>query len=584
MWNYAGRQNDIEGQGDPKNGNWVSGIDFIDNNIRGLGDIDARKAEGFNDGYKNTPSRNQLYMLPFVLGVLGLIFQFNRNKRDGIVVLVLFFFTGIATAIYLNMAPLQPRERDYAFAGSTYAYAVWIGLGVLMINEWLKRYLKGATGGVVAIVLCLAAAPVLMAAEEWDDHDRSKKRLAHATGTNVLSSCAPNAILFTFGDNDTYPLWYLQEVEGFRKDVRIINMSLLGIDWYIEQLNHRINDAMPVPMIWDREHYMGDRRNYMRYVKSPQIPSDRYFNLAEICNFIVSDNPDAKVQLSDGSRENFMPTRNFFIPPMSKAELVAKGLVAATDTARISTEMRFTFPKEIAYKDDLATLNIVAAIAQQGWDRPIYFSGGLPGDNYIGMDDYMRLEGVVYRLMPYKMQSLTPGSMMGEIGSINVEKSLDLFLNKFTWGNAHRNDVYFDEKNRLMFMAYKMQGSRLAIELSAMGRNEEAKQVLDKVKKGISEYAYPYDVMAYTMAMAYYTIGDKASGREIALKMSKLAADELAYYQTLKDDGRASLAGEFSRMTQIIGSLSMTAKENGETETAEQLEAQARMMQARMGR
>ena len=423
-----------------------------------------------------------------------------------------------------------------------------------------------------------------MASEEWDDHDRSKKRLAHATATNVLSSCEPNAILFTFGDNDTYPLWYLQEVEGYRTDVRIINMSLLGIDWYIDQLNNKANDAPPVPMTWKREHYLGDRRNYMRYVKSPQIPSDRFFNLGEICNFIVSDNPDAKVQMSDGSRENFLPTRNFFIPSMSKEELVAKGLATAADTARISTDVRFTFPKEIAYKDDIATLNIVSAIAQQGWDRPIYFSGGLPGDNYIGMDEYMRLEGVVYRLLPYKMQSLTPGSMMGEIGSINVEKSLDLFLNKFSWGNADRNDVYFDEKNRLMFMAYKMQGSRLAIELSAMGRNEDAKKVLDKVKKGISEYAYPYDVMAYTMAMAYYTIGDKANGSEIAMKLSKLATDELAYYQTLRDDGRASLSGEFSRMTQIIGSLSMTARENGDKETSEKLEAQAKMMQARMGR
>ncbi len=584
MWNYAGRQNDIEGQGDPKNGNWISGIKFIDKNLRGLGDIDARKAEGYNDGYKNTPSRNELYLLPFLLGIAGLVFQFNRNKRDGFVVLVLFFFTGIATAVYLNMTPLQPRERDYAFAGSTYAFAVWIGLGVLMINQWFQRFLKGNTGAALAIVLCLAAVPVLMAAEEWDDHDRSKKRLAHATATNVLSSCEPNAILFTFGDNDTYPLWYLQEVEGYRTDVRIINMSLLGIDWYIDQLNNRINDGMPVPMTWKSEHYLGDRRNYMRYVKSPQIPSDRYFNLQEICNFIVSDNPDAKVQMSDGSRENFLPTKNFFIPAMSKEELVAKKLVSPSDTARISTEVRFTFPKDIAYKDDLATLNIISAIAAQGWDRPIYFSGGLPGDNYIGMDDYMRLEGVVYRLLPYRIQSLTPPGMMGEIGSINVEKSLDLYLNKFSWGNAHRNDVYFDEKNRLMFMAYKMQGSRLAIELSAMGRNDDAKKVLDKIKKGISEYAYPYDVMAYTMAMAYYTIGDKGNGKEIALKLSKNATDEMAYYQTLKEDGKAALSGEITRTMQIIGSLSHTAKENGDAETGKQLEAQAQMMQARIGR
>ncbi|MCB0696656.1 MAG: DUF2723 domain-containing protein, partial [Chitinophagaceae bacterium] len=368
MWNYAGRQNDIEGQGDPKNGNWISGITAIDNGLFGKGDIDARTATGYNDGYKNTPSRNELYMLPFALGIIGLIFQFNKNKRDGYTVLVLFFFTGIATAIYLNMSPLQPRERDYAFAGSTYAFAIWIGLGVLMVNEWFQKFLKGNAGSALAVILCLVAVPALMAKEEWDDHDRSKKTLAHSTATNVLSSCEKNAILFTFGDNDTYPLWYLQEVEGYRTDVRIINMSLLGIDWYIEQLTNRINDAMPVPMVWQKKDYVGDRRNYMRYVKSPQIPSDRYFNLNEICNFIISDNPDAKVQMSDGSRENFLPSKNFFLPALSKDELVAKHLVSPADTNYISTDVRFTFPKDIAYKDDLAAINIIAAIAAEGWE------------------------------------------------------------------------------------------------------------------------------------------------------------------------------------------------------------------------
>lgn len=580
MWNYSGRQNDIEGQGDPMNGNWVSGIKIIDKNLRGLGDVNARSAEGYNDGYKNNPARNELYMLPFILGVLGLIFQFNRNNRDGFTVLVLFFFTGIATAIYLNMPPLQPRERDYAFAGSTYSFAIWIGLGVLMLNQWFQKIVKGNPGSALAVVLSLVAVPALMASEEWDDHDRSKKRLAHATATNVLNSCEPNAILFTFGDNDTYPLWYMQEVEGFRTDVRIINMSLLGIDWYIEQLTNKINDGLPVPMLWKREHYVGDRRNYMRYVKSPQIPADKYFNLGEICNFIVSDNPDAKVQMSDGSRENFIPTKNFFLPAMSKEELVAKKMVSANDTARISTDIRFTFPKDIAYKDDIATLNIIAAIAAQGWDRPIYFSNGLPGDNYIGMDDYMRLEGVVYRLMPYKIQSLSP-NMMGEIGSVNVEKSYDLFVNKYNWGNAERNDVYFDEKNRLMFAAYRINSSRIAMELHAMGKTKEAKAVLDKVKKGISESAYHYDATAYYMAIGYYSIGDKKTGKEIAMRLAKNAADMVSYYQTLKDDGKAAAQSDVTRSIQITGSLSAVATQNGDIETGKELEAQVNMMRTR---
>lgn len=577
MWNYAGRQNDIEGQGDPKNGNWISGIDLVDNTLRGLGDIDARTAEGYNDGYKNTPSRNELYMLPFLLGVAGLIFQFNKNYRDGFTVMVLFFFTGIATAIYLNMYPLQPRERDYAFAGSTYAYAIWIGLGVLMVNDLFQRFMKGKVGGILAITLCLVAVPTLMAKEEWDDHDRSKKRLAHATATNVLSSCEPNAILFTFGDNDTYPLWYMQEVEGFRTDVRIINMSLLGIDWYIEQLKYKINDAMPVPMVWDKEHFVGDRRNYMRYVKSPQIPTSRYFNLKEICDFMITDNPDAKVQMSDGSRENYIPSKNFFIPSMSKEELVAKKLAAPKDTARISTEVKFTFPKDIAYKDDIATLNIVAAIASEGWERPIYFSGGLPGDNYIGMDEYMRLEGVVYRLLPYKMQDTGP-AVPGEMGSVNADKCYDLFMNTYDWGNAERNDVYFDEKNRLMFAAYRINSGRIAMELDALGRNKEAKEVLDRVKNGISESSYHYDATAYYMAIAYFNIGDKATGREMAMKLAKNASDEVNYYLTLEEDGKASMSGDLQRSLQIVGSLANTAKQAGDEETGKELEEMVMML------
>ncbi|HTM65654.1 MAG TPA: DUF2723 domain-containing protein, partial [Flavipsychrobacter sp.] len=258
MWNYAGRENDFQGHSpsDRKNGNWISGIKVIDNYR--VGDLDK-----MGDGYSNNKARNELYFLPFILGILGLVFQFNRNRKDGIVTFMLFFFTGIAIGIYLNMPPLQPRERDYAFAGSTYAFAIWIGLGVLMVNDWIQRLIKGSPGIYATILLCLLAVPTIMAKEEWNDHDRSQKTIARATAYNTLMSVAPNAILFTFGDNGSYPLWYLQEVEHIRPDVRIINTSLLGIDWYIDQLNYKTNDGDVVPMIWKKEDYVGDRHNYV---------------------------------------------------------------------------------------------------------------------------------------------------------------------------------------------------------------------------------------------------------------------------------------------------------------------------------
>lgn len=580
MWNYAGRQNDFEGQGDPKNGNWISGIGLIDNTLRGLGDVDARSADGYNDGYKNNPARNELYLLPFILGIVGMVFQFDKNWKDAITVLVLFFFTGIATAIYLNMPPLQPRERDYAFAGSTYAFAIWIGLGVLLVNQLFQKFAKGKAGGAIAIILCLLAVPTLMAKEEWDDHDRSRKYLAKATASNALNSCAPNAILFTFGDNDTYPLWYMQEVEGLRRDVRVINMSLLGIDWYIEQLNYRINDAMPVPMIWKREHYLGDRRNYMRYVNSPQIPSDRYFNLSEICEFMLSDNPNNKIALSDGSRENFIPSKNFYLPPLSKAELIAKGFITAADTNNIDTNIRWTLPKDISYKDDLATLQILAGIAAEGWERPIYFSGGLPGDNYVGLNDYMRLEGIVYRLMPFRARNIEP-PIAGEMGSINTDKSYDLFVNQYQWGNADRNDVYFDEKNRIMFAAYRINSARIAMELAGKGQKEKAKEVLDAVYNGIKESSYHYDATAYYLTLGYFRIGDKATAHELAMRIAKNASDDISYYQTLDDGGKTSLSGDIQRDLSIVGVLYQAASQYGDTETAEELKAQLDVLQAR---
>lgn len=395
MWNYAGRQNDFEGQGNPKDGNWITGIKPLDK-MMGRGDMDKMP-----DGYRNNAARNELYLLPFILGICGLVYQFNNKKEDGIITFVLFFFTGIAIAIYLNMPPLQPRERDYAFAGSTYAFAIWIGLGVLMVGDWVNRMVKGSAGAYAAVVLCLVAVPALMAKEEWDDHDRSKKTLALATAVNALESCEKNAILFTFGDNDTYPLWYAQEVEGIRKDIRIINMSLLGIDWYIDQMNYRINDADAVPMIWKKKDYTGDRGNYVRYYNNPQLPQNRYFGLNEVLQFITSDDPQAKLQTMGGESENYLPSRNLFISN-DKATLVKNGILKAADTGFVTTELKFTFPKDIATKDDLACLNMIAGIAAEGWKRPIYFGGGLPGDNYEGLQDYMQLEGVVYRLMPYK--------------------------------------------------------------------------------------------------------------------------------------------------------------------------------------
>lgn len=568
MWNYSGRQNDIEGQGGPRDGNWITGIKPIDK-FMGRGDMDK-----LPDGMKNNGARNELYLLPFILGVLGLVYQFNNHKKDGIIVFMLFFFTGIAIAIYLNMTPLQPRERDYAFAGSTYAFAIWIGLGVLMLNEWIQKILKGNAGAMLTILLSLLAVPTLMAKEEWNDHDRSKKTLALATAKNTLSSCAPNAILFTFGDNDTYPLWYAQEVEGFRKDIRIINTSLLGISWYIDQLQYKINDADAVPMIWKKKDYMGPLRNYMRYSENPQIPKDRYFDLGEICNFIISDDPNNKALLQNGERENYIPSKNFTLNTLSKAQLVANGMLTAADTTNITTDMRFTFSKDVAYKDDLAILNIVAAIAKDGWKRPVYFgSGGMP-ENYQGMSDYMQQEGTVVRLVPYKkLQSLT--SNTGEVGFLDINKTYDLFAHKYTYGGAERKDVYFDEKNRQMLVTYRLSVSRLAEELSANGRQAQAIEVLDKVNANITHESYAYDVPTFYMVKAYYTAGKDGieKGRKLGNQLAENMEDNVRYIFTLSEDARNSMIDDVRRSFTIMNYLNSVAQQYGDKPQADALQA-----------
>lgn len=564
MWNYAGRQNDFEGQGESKNGNWISGIKPIDK-FFGRGDMDMMA-----DGYRNNGARNQLYFLPLILGIIGVVYQFNRRKRDGFVVAMLFFFTGIAIGIYLNMPPLQPRERDYAFAGSTYAFAIWIGLGVLMVYEWMTRVMKGPGAAYAATAICLLLVPGWMAKEEWDDHNRDRKTLARATAYNALMSCEKNAVLFTYGDNETYPLWYAQEIEGIRPDVRVINTSLLGIDWYVDQLNYRVNDADAVPMIWKRDDYIGDRHEYIRYVdkkmfpQAPDIPANQFFPITDICKFIIS--PENRLPIEE-EPVNYLPTRNILIPTPDKSALGV--LAAGMDSSTLSTDMRVTFSpnKGTFTKSDLAQLNIIAAVASQGWTRPLYFSNLQETDDYGNLNDFMKLEGTVYRLMPYK-QVRTGPSAPGEQGFVDVTKSLKLFNETYLWGNADRTDVYFDEKNRQNFIPYRLNVSRLADELVALNRRDEAIRVLDRVNKGITEHSYSYDFTGYYMALAYYHAGGMKQAATIAQKAADNARDDIRYTGSLSEADRESMGNEVQRDMSLMSGLAIEAIRSGDKATA----------------
>ncbi|MGN6601033.1 MAG: glycosyltransferase family 117 protein, partial [Ginsengibacter sp.] len=366
MWNFAGKQNDLEGidMGNVRDGNWLTGIPFWDN--ARLGDQSKMPQT-----LKDNKSHNKLFALPLLLGLLGLIYQYQKDKEDALVVGLLFFFTGIAIVIYLNQAGNQPRERDYAYAGSFYAFAIWIGIGVMWVKEMFDKYMNPKTSNYVAAGLCLLAVPVIMGSQEWNDHDRSQKTLARDIAKDYLESCAPNAILITFGDNDTYPLWFDQEVLGIRRDVRVINSSLLGTDWYLNELRYKINKSDPVPQIWSSDQVLGSNRDVIYYypdlpgAKVDQTqPMDLYTMMKD---YAGSDDPSKMYQASD-DMINIFPTKNVEVP-VDTALVRQNGTVNPDDT--ILSKITFTIPKNALLKNESAILNIIAA---NKWKRPIYFT------------------------------------------------------------------------------------------------------------------------------------------------------------------------------------------------------------------
>lgn len=521
MWNFSGKQNDVQGVGEKRNGNWITGINFIDN-------IRLGKQELMPDSLKNNQAHNKLFALPFILGVLGFTFQYYKNRKDWLVATLLFFFTGMAIVLYLNQAGPQPRERDYAYVGSFYAFAIWIGLGFYQVKEWFDKFLKGAVSSYAAAGLCMVAVPLLMAQQEWDDHDRSKKTLAPDLATNYLESCAPNAIVFTVGDNDTYPLWYAQEVKGVRPDVRVVNTSLLGTDWYINQLRYKVNESAPFDVIWNESQIAGDKRNVAYYIPYSQTPDTSYYDLLSLMKDQVgSDDPSKMYRTQGGDLLNFFPVKRVFVP-VDKNLVRANGTVSAKDS-NIVDQVKFEIAKGYLFKNDLAILNIIAA---NKWKRPIYFTQPLG----LGFDEYLRQDGLTWRLVP-----------LANVGNtVNVDWMLDKINNKFKYGSADKNGVYFDEENRRHLTSIRNAHTILAMNLNMLGRKEEAKKVLQRADKMISEKNMPYAMASrygndhneksIYFGMAAFEAGDAELAKKVLEQVKKDCQQQVAYYESLQDE------------------------------------------------
>ena len=522
MWNFAGRQNDIQGNGEPEHGNWITGISFIDDWM--LGDQSKMPAE-----LKANKGHNVFYCLPLLLGLIGLFWQAWRGQR-GIrqfwVVFFLFFMTGLAIVLYLNQTPQQPRERDYAYAGSFYAYAIWCGLGVLAIYDMLKKKLKGndvAVAGVVGVACMLV--PIQMASQTWDDHDRSGRYTCRDFGQNYLMTLQDkgNPIIFTNGDNDTFPLWYNQETEGVRTDARVCNLSYLQTDWYIDQMKRPAYDSPSVPITWPRIDFCSGTNDYIevRPAMKQQL-LDFYREYPKEARAAFGDEPFEVKNImkywvrSKDNDTHVIPTDTLYIT-IDKEAVRRSGMMMASDT--IPDRMVISLAgKRAIYKNDMMMLEM---LAQCNWERPLYVATTVGSDNYMNLGDNFVQEGLAYRITPFNTKA--PGAK-----NFDTEKVYNNVMNRFKWGGLDKPGLYIDETVMRMCYTHRHLLAQLAMQLIAEGQNAKAEKVLRKAEKVLPEYNVPYTFMsgAADMARAYALIGKKADAARI---LNKVWADAKSY-------------------------------------------------------
>jgi tetratricopeptide (TPR) repeat protein len=533
MWNFAGRQNDFMNMdGNSLNGNWESGIGFIDNARLGTPSSEIKVPDylGKNKG------KNHYYFLPLLLGLIGMLFHFKQNNQDALAVLLFFLFTGVLIIIYLNVVPFQPRERDYAYVGSFYAFAIWIGLGVLGIYDFLSKRMNSTASAGIATVVALII-PTLMAAENWDDHDRSGRFTALEVAKNYLESCDKNAILFTNGDNDTFPLWYAQEVQGIRTDIKVVNLSLFNTPWYIDQMKRASYDAAPIPSSLEHDDYRAGTRDYTPINERFKD----YVEVKDVVNFINSKSAKAKINTSAGLR-SYCPTKKLKLT-VNKEKV--KSFIPAEYQDRIVDELQFKLKGNGIFKNKLMVLDILANF---GWERPIYFAITVGRDNFMGLEKYFQLEGLAYRLVPYIAQSSD-----GQTGVVHTEKMYDRLVKNFQWGGFNNSDLYFDETNTRMVMNFRNNYSRLAEALLQKGETAKAIETLDKCMAEFPRDVVNLSYFALPIIDIYYKLGETEKGKEI---LAVMIDDYLTEIKYLKEFDRGSgLKQNIGITGQVLGSL-----------------------------
>jgi hypothetical protein len=518
MWNWSGRQNDLQGNGNVMDGNWVSGIPLIDN--ARLGDQSQLPAEN-----RNNPAHNRYYLLPLLAGLAGLFWQYRKDRKGLSLVLLLFLMTGLAIVTYLNQNPSQPRERDYAYAGSFYAWAMWIGMGVMLFFDLLRRFMKDYPAAVIPSAVLLAAVPLLLIAENYDDHDRSDRYTARDIASNYLSTCDENAILLTYGDNDSFPLWYIQDVEGFRTDVRVANLSYLQSGFYIETMSRKAFESDPLPFTLPPEKYVEGERVQLPVEDLIREPTP----IRKVVEFAGSDDPKAKVDLSGrGDFFNFIPVREFIVD-VDSAHVLATGAVRPWHADRMLIPMIWKFKGTMAIKDDLAVMDIMAG---NNWERPLYYATTVPGSTYIGLEDFFVLEGMAYRVSPIRIDPPAPG----ETGMVDTREMYENMMNSFRWGNAGEEGVYLDENNRRLFDVFRRQFARLSRALVLEGDTVRALAAAERGLGIVPPEKMPYDYFSIELAGALAMAGERERAEDIFNTITDNALASLSFIAALPDD------------------------------------------------
>ena len=559
MWNFVGRQDDVQGKYNDLHGNWLSGIEFIDE--ARLGSQDNLPSD-----VKNNKARNTYYFLPLILGIIGLVFQLSRDKKNFWVLLVFFLFTGIALKIYLNERPFEPRERDYALVGSFYVFAIWIGIGAYALFDMLKKYLNPKFAAPLVIVVSLLAVPTILAKENWDDHDRSDKYTALAMAMKYLDSLDQNAILFTIGDNDTFALWYAQQIEEHRRDVRIINTSLFATDWYIDQMKRKAWESDPIPSQLEHHQYSYGTNDAVWY---QPITSDT-MDIGTWMDWIASDDPRTQAELMSGQWVNTFPTKDIRIP-VNKENVLKYGIVEPEDAELIVDHIDIHLEGDILYKNRLLMLDI---IANNDWKRPIYFTGGSFGDDdYLWMKDYLQLDGVAYKLVPI----YTPVDERNpfDMGRIDSEKMYDIVLG-WDWGNSGSTEIYHDPETRKNAITYRSNLARLVEVLLEEGKYDKAEVILDLAMKHMPVDYYDYYSLLEPFIIGYFEIGETEKALQLWEKVATKYQENLTYYNGLDRERQIMYGSEIitdiERYRSLVTILILNAEEEIAREKSEEFD------------